>query len=59
MTKDGDDDDVVGAIDSGGVRWVGASVSVPAMLDALLCSALLCFALLCTAVPVTARSTNG
>ena len=44
MKEDGDDDDVVGAIDSGGVRWVGGPVSVPALLDAAPYHALLCYA---------------
>ena len=44
MKTGGDNDDVVGAIDSGGVRWVGVPVSVPAMLDAALYNALLCYA---------------
>ena len=46
--KAGDDeDDVVDAIDSGGVRWVGGCLSVPANADAMQCYAMLCSAVLC------------
>ena len=49
--KAGDDeDDVVDAIDSGGVRWVGGCLSVLANPDALQCTAVLCYALLCSAM---------
>ena len=48
--KAGDDeDDVVDAIDSGGVRWVGGCLSVPANPDAMQCYAMLCSAVLCYA----------
>lgn len=49
--KAGDDDDVVvDAIDSGGVRWVGGCLSVPANPDAVQCYALQCYAMLCYAL---------
>ena len=52
VKADDDEDDVVGAIDSGGVRWVGGCLSVPTNADAMQCYALQCYAML---LVVTAR----